>query len=147
MEQSDLAAELGIRTLVARYAEAVTRNDGNAFGATWAENGEWRILGRIVTGREQVVEHWRHLVSTFSFVSQIAHGGIIEVSGAEATGRWTITEYLRQTDGTPVMNLGMYQDQYACVGDDWFFFRRRFEPLYLGPPDFSAAPIPLPDDF
>ena len=53
MIESDVASELEIRGLVARYADAVSRRDEKAFAATFAIDGEWQLLGKVAEGREK----------------------------------------------------------------------------------------------
>ena len=73
-----VADELALRTLVARYADAVCRKDVPAWRATWAEDGEWQVLGTTVRGRDAVVAYYESIVSGLEAVVQHAHGGIIE---------------------------------------------------------------------
>ena len=58
MQGVDVASELEIRGLVARYADAVSRRDEDAFGATFATDGEWQLLGNKQTaiGRDTAKE-------------------------------------------------------------------------------------------
>ena len=144
-DQARVRDELEIRNLVARCADAVARRDADAWGATWAEDGEWLILGQSTKGRDQVVGLWTNLMSGFSFVIQLPSGGIIEIEGPRASGRWYITEQGQDASGAPILNIGIYQDEYCRVGDQWRFLRRRFDPLYLGPPDLTAKPFPYPE--
>ena len=95
MKETDVASELEIRGLVARYADAVSRRDEGAFGETFATDGEWQILGNVAEGREKVVALWKSLMENFPFVVQLVTGGIIEVDGERATGTWYITEHNR----------------------------------------------------
>jgi hypothetical protein len=144
-DQTQLRDELEIRKLVARYSDAVARSDADAWGATWAEDGEWLIMGQPTKGRDQVVALWKNLMAGFSFVVQLSSGGIIEIQGPRASGRWYITEQGQGLDGTATLTIGVYNDEYCRVGDEWRFLRRRFDPLYMGPPDLTAKPFPLPE--
>ena len=147
MKETDVASELEIRGLVARYADAVSRRDEGAFGETFATDGEWQILGNGAEGREKVVALWKSLMENFPFVVQLVTGGIIEVDGERATGTWYITEHNRLAKGGAILAIGVYKDDYVREGGRWCFARRRFAPLYMGPPDFSAEPTALPEGF
>ena len=146
MKDAQIGDELAIRDLVARYADAVARRDAEAWAATWAEDGEWHIFGQPTRGRDAVVALWKTLMGTLPFVLQVPSSGIIRVAGARGTGRWHVTEYGKRNDGAGTLTLGTYQDEYCRRGDDWRFRLRRFDALYMGPPDLSARALPLPVD-
>ncbi len=138
--------ELAIRSLVARYSDAVARRDAADWAATWAPDGEWQIMGRAVQGREEVTALWSKLIGGLSFVLQLANGGLIELDGDRATGRWYITEHGKLEDGSALLTLGVYHDEYARGPEGWCFQRRRFDVLHMGPPDLSGQIVPFPKD-
>lgn len=142
-----MVEELEIRDLVARYADAVTRCDLAAWSATWAEDGEWKLLGATHRGRQAVLGRLEELLAGLDFVAQICSGGLIEIDGEVARGRWTVTEHGRFKSGDPVFTLGLYKDDYVKEAGGWCFFRRTFHALYIGPPDMSAKFYPVPPDF
>jgi uncharacterized protein (TIGR02246 family) len=146
MSESRVADELAIRSLVARYAEAVSAYDETMWAETWASEGQWLVLGRSPTGREEVVKVWNELMSGFEFVVQQATSGHVTIEGDNATGRWQILEFGKMKNGTSMMNIGFYRDE--CVREDgaWRFARRAFSPLYVGPPDLSGGNLPFPKD-
>jgi uncharacterized protein (TIGR02246 family) len=134
--------ERAIRDLVARYCHAIAERDDAAWADTWAEDAEWVLLGATVRGRDAILAHYQKLVAPVRWVVQLSHDGIIEVQGDTATGRWLILEYLQWSSGPGGQNVGRYHDRYARRADGaWCFARREFSPLYLGPPDLSAAPL------
>jgi len=139
--------ELAIRNLVARYADAVNRRDEALWGSTWAADGEWLILGHQPRGRDDVVALWRNLMGSFSFVLQLIHSGNVDIGADHVTGRWYMSEIWKRADGSSGLTVGVYQDFYVQTEGDWRFSRRRIDLLYMGPPDLSAEPIPLPNDF
>ena len=50
-----VTVQIGILDLFSRYAEAVWRKDHVAFGECFTEDAEWRIGGRILRGRAEIV--------------------------------------------------------------------------------------------
>lgn len=146
MKDAQIGDELAIRDLVARYADAVVRRDAEAWAATWAEDGEWHIFGQPTRGRDEVVALWKTLMGTLSFVLQVPSSGIVRIEGTRGTGRWHITEYGKGNDGAGTLTLGTYQDEYCRIGDLWRFRLRRFDALYMGPPDLSSQALHLPVD-
>ena len=142
MAEHDLAAKLAIRELVARYSEAVSRGDAKAFGETWAEDGEWLLMGQRAVGPEATTAQWQRLVRGFDFVVQFSHGGIIDVEGDTATGRWQISEHGRGLDGSTFFSMGFYADRYVCVDGCWRFQSRHFEVVYAGRPDLGTGTLP-----
>ena len=140
---SDAATEeRAIQRLVATYADAVGRRDDKTWGDTWAEDAVWEVLGQRPQGRDKIVELFLRLMSGFPMIVQIANGGILDVNGETATGRWYITEYA-MGGAAPLFNLGHYHDRYVKQGDVWRFAERRFSMIYSGAPDLSAKPLPI----
>lgn len=132
-----------IQELVARYADAVNRRDADAWGATWADDGEWTILGATKRGRADVVAHWQLLMSHIPSVLQIPSFGL--VSGDPPSGRWYVQEFSQRPDGSG-LTLGVYHDRYVLEEGQWRFASRRFDILYSGAPDLSAAFSAFPED-
>lgn len=141
----DVASELAIRDLVARYADAVNRGDAAAWSETWAEDGCWSVAGRSETGREKVVELWHTLMGGLEWVVQLVHTGTIEIDADRATARWYLTELNRTVDGTAGLLVGVYHDECVCENGQWLFKSRRFDFLYAGKPDVSGAHFPVPE--
>ncbi len=147
MTHEELQADLEVRALVARYCHAIAHRDDDAWADTFAEDGEWVVLGRPARGRAEALALYRKLVAGFHWIVQVATNGIVEVRGDTATGRWLITEYLQRNDGVPGINVGVYRDEYRRCGDGrWRFARRVFTPSYMGPADLTGKPLALPPD-
>jgi uncharacterized protein (TIGR02246 family) len=144
MTDRNVADELALRELVARYADAVCRRDAAAWGATWAADGEWQIMGQTAQGRDEIVALWERFMAGIPQVIQIPHEGLIEIDGARASLRWYVTEQGKLADGSALVMTGIYLDE--CVKEDevWLFAKRVFHSLYSGPPDLSADFQPLP---
>lgn len=147
MTLEELTADVEIRALVARYCHAIAHRDDDAWAETFAKDGEWVVLGQTARGRDEALALYRKLVASFSWITQVATNGIVEVQGATATGRWLIAEYLQRNDGVPGINMGLYRDTYRrCEDGRWRFARRVFTPRYIGSADLTGKPIPLPRD-
>jgi ketosteroid isomerase-like protein len=142
-EANPVADELEIRNLVARYAEAVTRADKDAWAATWADDGEWSLIGQTARGRQDVVALWQKLTAGFTFVVQHTPSGVVELDGDRGSGTWQMTEHGKLTNGTPLLTIGVYSDEYVREKGAWRFASRHFRMVYGGPPDLSGAVNPF----
>ena len=138
--------ELAIRNLVARYSDGVNRRDGALWSDTWAAEGEWLLMGNPTRGREAILALWEKLMQGFPFVMQLVHSGTVEIQGDRGTGCWYLTEISRAPDGKAGSSVGVYHDQYVREGEVWRFAKRKFDLLYMGPPDLSGQLIPYPSD-
>lgn len=141
-----VADELAIRDLVARYSDAVIRNDAEAWAATWAEDATWKVGPNESRGRDAIVATWKDLMGSFGEVRQLAHQGLIRIEGDRATGRWTMSELGWPKRGEPSVLIGVYRDECARIDGGWRFTSRRFDILYVGPPDLTGRNFPLPSD-
>ena len=85
------ADELAIRGLVARYCDAVCRRDPQAWVATWADDCTWDLGGgRVVRGREAVLELWTSATARYPWVAQLAPTGTVELTGDTTRGAWIL---------------------------------------------------------
>ncbi len=128
-----------IRDLVSTYCHAIAERDDAAWASTWAEDGEWVVLGSTVRGREAILAHYAKLVSGVRWVIQHANNGIVEIDGDAARGRWQIVEYLQGAGGGGGVNIARYRDDYARGSDGkWRFARRELLTTHVGAADLSA---------
>jgi ketosteroid isomerase-like protein len=126
--------------LVHRYADAVVHRDGEAWGATWADDAVWVLgPGREVSGRPAIVELWNGAMARFEAVVQNVVNGAVEIdaSGTSASGRWYILEHFRRVDATSGILLAFYDDTYTLTTQGWRFASRRLTVQYQGAPDLS----------
>jgi uncharacterized protein (TIGR02246 family) len=119
---------LKIRELIDSYGDAVMRNDAEAWGATWAEDGTWLIAGRVVTGREQIVEMWHGAMARYSAVVFLAFPGAMRIEGDHASLRTHTYEHLVPVDGPPRVQSGIYEDELVRREGYWLFASRSFNP-------------------
>ena len=146
-----VAAELDIRNLVARYADAIHRRDPADWGDTWAEDGIWRLPGLddpteqiTMTGRDTLVTAWQTAMAGFPFVWHAIHSGHIAWDGDVATGRWYLSERLLTADGQGLEIFGVYDDRYRHTDAGWRFCERAFAILYRGPADLAGERFACP---
>jgi hypothetical protein len=123
---------LAIRELLDAYAEAVTLSDAAAWGALWANDGEWALpaetgLGTI-RGREAIVAVWIEAMTQFPGVLFQAWPGSIAVNGNHAMMRSYTAESFIQ-DGYLIDQRGRYDDLCLKLGGAWVFQRRAFRVL------------------
>lgn len=141
--------ELEIRSLIARYSDAVGRRDEKVWAGTWAADGVWKVGPNHSTGRDEIVKTWSGLMDLFRFVTQMPTSGMVTVSGDEGTGRWNVLELGWPVAGNPTCTIGIYEDVYRRSEEGWCFASRDFHIVYMGAPDLTgmligdpSAPLP-----
>lgn len=142
---SILEADFGIRQLHAQCGEAIWRKDHTAFGACFAREGEWKIAGLHIVGRDEIAATFARLLAACERVRVIPGLPQIAVTGDGAVGRIDTTEITKMGDGSYAMTLGIYHDWFVQEDGTWRFARRHFELAYRGPADLSAAFVEQPD--
>ena len=126
-----------LRMVAERYVDAVNRFDPEAWGSTWAPDGQW-ITNTTRTGREVVVADWTRIMASIPNVYMHVYSGVIDdVTGDTATGRWYMGEFLNREAGR-TMNSLCYFDTYTRIDGQWYIQTRRLEALYRGPADLSG---------
>lgn len=117
---------IAITELVAAYGDAVSRRDAAAWGATWAEDATWSLMGHEVAGRAAIVALWQGAMSQFDAVSFLTGMGPIRLNGDRASVRCQTQEVLRTTEGSVRRVAGIYDDEFVRVDGHWCFARRVF---------------------
>ena len=124
---------LAIRELLDTYADAVTRCDAQAWGATWAGDAEWSLpdypeIG-TTTGRAAILAMWVEAMKAYPGIMFEAWPGSIEVSGDTAQMRSYTAEVYDQ-QGVTLRDRGVYED--LCVKRDgqWLFKSRSFRNIH-----------------
>ncbi len=149
-----LLAEMAIRQLHVKYADAVWRKDFAAFGDCFAEDCEWRIGGMILRGRDEIVRTFEGIIGHFNRVLLTFRTPIIEVGQGTASARTYVNEMTARKDGGPSTALGLYFERFVDQGDQWRFKWRLWQTLYRGNADLSGvffdnadfgAPPQMPD--
>lgn len=124
---------LAIRELLDTYADAVTRCDADAWGATWAEDAEWSLpdypeIG-TTSGRAAIVAMWVGAMEHYPGIMFEAWPGSIEIDGDRATMRSYTAEVYDQGEQV-LRDRGQYDDICVKVGGEWKFKSRTFRNIH-----------------
>ncbi|MET0180639.1 MAG: nuclear transport factor 2 family protein [Novosphingobium sp.] len=138
-------ADSGIRQLHARFSDAVWRQDADEFAGCFAADGEWKIAGLHMRGRDEIAEACRNLLGRCKRIHLIVGLPILEVGDGTAIGRLSMTELTLMGDGSTAMTVGFYHDRYVEEGGRWLFRHRHWSFKYRGPPDLTGVFVDTPD--
>ena len=124
---------LAIRELLETYADAVTRCDADAWGATWADDAEWSLpdypeLG-TTKGRQAIVTMWVEAMKSYPGIMFEAWPGSISINGDKAVMRSYTSEVYDQGDVT-MRDRGVYEDMCVKVDGQWYFASRIFRNIH-----------------
>ena len=139
----NLEDEMALRNLMSRYIDVVARRDGDAWAATWCEDGSWVFPGSEVSGRDDILGLWRQMMEGFEFALMMPSSCLFDIDGDSASGHWYLQEHTRDREGNRAMLLSRYQDTYRRETGEWRYLRREYQIIYHGDPDLSGAYMPL----
>lgn len=139
------AAREGIRHLHGCYTDAVWRHDYEAFAQCFAEEGEWRISGRVFRGRKEIKDGISVILDKFLRVLITFRSPLVDISNGNVTARTYIDEKCAWKNGNRNISIGRYYERFVQEGDRWLFKWRLFELHYRGDPDLSGAFFEHPD--
>jgi uncharacterized protein (TIGR02246 family) len=155
-----LLAECAIRQLHAGFVDIAWRQDADRFAKCFTEDGEWKIAGMVMKGRDEIRSTFAKLLGACEKVWLNISPPLITLDGNDrAVSRTHATEYARMKEvagGGNYLTFGIYYDRYARVDGKWLFSARHFGLQYRGPvelpepwvdgPDFGPPPnMPAPD--
>ncbi len=117
---------IAIQQLLARYAFALDGRDGDAWAATFVEDGTFETIGRPpkLVGRQQIAQAIKNRnpqLKPFS-VRHLTQNTVIQVDGDNATMR----AYLLILSEGKIWGTGNYEDKLRRVNGQWLFAERRF---------------------
>lgn len=133
-----VTAECMIRQLHAHYVDAVWRKDIDAFGDCFSENCEWRIAGRVLHGRKEIVPFMSSVFGQFRRILLTMRTPVVEVGDGIASARTYFSEQSVLANGQPMAAIGSYYERFVDEGDRWRFSWRLFQTEYAGPTDFTG---------
>ena len=127
------ATDNALRHLVARYCDAVIRNDAVAFGGCWAPDATWQLV-KPMHGRDAILATFDKLMAGYAWLVQTAPNAVFEVDEAAGTGtgRVTVCETYQSKKDGPGSLVGVYHDRYVRVGTSWLFAERRLQTISRG---------------
>lgn len=140
-----MRAEFEIRQLHARYSHAIYRKDAEAVAALFTEDGEWRVGGQLMKGREEIATFLGGVFPQFQRILMLFYTPVVDVAGGEVNSRAFVAERSKFADGRPFAPVGIYFDRFAEVDGELLFKWRLFQTQYAGPPDLSAEFLDVPD--
>lgn len=124
---------LAIRELLESYADAVTRCDPEAWGATWAVDAQWELPDYpefgTTHGREAIVAMWVEAMKHYPGIMFEAWPGSIEIEGTLAT-MLSYTSEVYDQGGATKRDRGKYEDECVKVDGRWLFSRRTFRNIH-----------------
>jgi ketosteroid isomerase-like protein len=118
--------QIAIRALNDSYCDAVFRRDAEDWGANWADDARWELMGQTVSGKAAIVAMWIEAMTGFAFVAFFAQVGALRIDGDRAEGRVYTHELLEHGDGTQSRPVGRYDDVYTRTHGRWLFLERRY---------------------
>lgn len=146
--QEQVPDELAVQKLAIKFIDATNRRDVELLKSIWMKDGTWMLgepSGKVVTGIENIADHWQNLLSQFDFMTQIVNNGLVEVNGDRAKARWYMQEFAHSPAGKDMMNYGIYLDELEKTNGNWFFAQRSYKVLYLEEFDATGKVFPMPN--
>jgi ketosteroid isomerase-like protein len=132
----DVAARVGIRSLVDTYAAAVDRADAAAVAALFSDGGS--LIAHFHTGADgqPVVRRGRGEIAAsieagltrYLSTTHVVGGQAVDIDGTEAHGETTcLAHHLYERDGEHrlLVFAVRYEDDFVCEAGTWRFARRQ----------------------
>ena len=135
-----LLDENAILNLMARFDDAVIRQDMQAFRELWIAEAVWTIGQPIpmrAEGVDQIVATLQKFNDSNEFFFRTTLRAVITLDGDRATSRAPTTEYARRPDGHGYSNVGIWQDEFRRQDGDWLFVSRHYHYIWVD----SESPI------
>jgi uncharacterized protein (TIGR02246 family) len=112
-----LLDEREIRALILRFGGSLDRKDWAAYAETFAEDGEFEIMGQRRTGRDAIGAGPERDLAKFDRLQHLVANETIDVDGDEASGQWYLFGIHVPSADRP--------DEHADIGGCYRFRCRR----------------------
>jgi len=125
--------DLALRRLVARWGDAVARQDLDTCLSCLTDDAVWDF-GEPVVGRGAIAAALEKAFARSSFDVPLTSNELFVVDEVAGTGsgRITVVERRRRKKGEVTTLVGLYHDRYRRVGGAWFVCERRLEVRHEG---------------
>jgi ketosteroid isomerase-like protein len=136
-----------IRDLIDRYTDAINRQEWTALHDLFTPSAVWQASEPFAVrfeGREAVVGALRNMVSSHEFVVQHNGAVVIDLNGAHARARVSLSELGRKPTGEGLHVFGMYLDDLLESNGVWRFERRTFHCRYFDGPVVAGRVFSIP---
>ncbi|MCL2915483.1 nuclear transport factor 2 family protein [Shewanella corallii] len=126
-----------IRELMARYADAIHRVDGEDWAQCWHPDAHWIISSldsppnqEELTGQQSIKQFWLTAMEHFKFVEHkvSSHSISPQMEQNRASGRCYVNESFEYL-GNRFDLFGVYNDVYIKGENGWLFLTRKFNLL------------------
>lgn len=141
--------DLEIRDLVARFANACSPPNLEAFAKLWIpdahEKAKWIVTEPFTssaTGVADIVALLDKLLAPWDFFVQLVHTGVVKIDGNNATGRFIVREVGKGPNETYYNNFAIYEDRYSKVEGKWYIARRQYDYMFLDSGPFGGNICP-----
>lgn len=132
-----MAAEFAIRQLQSRYADALWHKDPESFAALFAKDGEWKISGMHMRGRDEIRDTFAKFMVHLDRCLMTFRTPIVDVVDGVITSRTYVTEQNKFADGQTASTLGIYYERFKEEDGRLRFAYRHWNMYYIGPADLS----------
>lgn len=140
-----------IHELVARFSDAAVRNDPEAFGALWTEDGVWE-LGQSYPNKSEgvpaIVSFYKAQWKRWAWFVELTHSGVVEFESENtAQCRWIMREMAGTADGKSSHDtLVMYDDRVVRGSDGtWRFSKRTYNVIWRSDSPLVGRPFSFPE--
>jgi ketosteroid isomerase-like protein len=129
MNSGPIEDRLAIRELIESFAEGTMRMDPKLWGATWAEDGVWKLpsMEEPARGKAEILEVFPQKMAYVKFMSMIAFPVDIVVEGDTARCRTYCREFIFPKAGGQKFVLGCFEDRLVRRDGQWLFASRIYE--------------------
>lgn len=129
MNTGPVEDRLELRELIETFAVAAMRVDVARWGATWADDGVWKLVSmpEPVSGRQNIVEAFTKVMGYVDFMSMICFPDNLVIEGDRASGKAYCRELIFTKTGEQRIIVGCYDDRYVKRDGRWQFLSRYYE--------------------
>ena len=125
------------KQLLAKY-DLTAGKDPQSFGDLFAVDGEWKVSGMHLKGREEIRSTFARYMQHTGRTLMTFRTPIVELVDGVVTSRTYVTESNRFADGQTADTIGIYYERFTREDGRLLFHYRHWNMYYIGPPDLTA---------